>query len=365
MNPRALAAASLAWATGAALAQSGVTVYGGVDLAIAHYKADGVPSRTHLVAGGNQNSRIGIRGREDLGGGLYAGFDIEAGLSPDTGTGLPSNANNQVSGFGTAGPLTFNRRSFLALGGGWGELRLGRDYVPSFWPIYLYDPFRTGVGFGGITILGSTVTNLRASNGIGYFTPGCDAFQCRGPFAQLMYAFGENASGTPGAQDGNVGGVRIGYNTPAWEVSIARSKTTNEQVGDFTQTSGGGSWDAGFGRLMLLAGENRTGRPVAALNGGTRAPFWQLGAQFYAGPFTIPVAFTRVKRNDPEDSSASKIAIGGVYSLSKRTALYATYARIDNDNALSVPVNVGPDAGPIPVPGGRASGWDVGVRHVF
>lgn len=359
---------ALSWA-GASLAQSGLIVSGGLDLAVAHYKGEGGGSRTQLIAGGNQNSRINIRGREDLGGGWYAGFELEAGISADTGAGLGSNTNNQVSGIVPAGSgdvlsLTFNRRSIVGIGGDWGELRLGRDYVPSFWPIYLYDPFRTGVGFGGITILGTTVTNLRASNSIGYFTRGCDAV-CKGPFAQLMYAFGENGSGSAAPDDGRVAGFRLGYGGPTWEVSIARSKTTSAAVADFTQTSGGGFLETKWARLMLLVGENRTGRPVAALNDGTRAPFRQLGALVYLPVGYVPVAYTRVTRNDPDSSSASKISFGYVYPLSKRTAVYTTYARIANRNALAVPVNVGADAGPTPEAGRGASGWDVGMRMAF
>lgn len=364
-----LAASWVACWAGVAFAQSSVQVYGGIDLAIAHYRGEGGGSKTHLVPGGNQNSRLGIRGREDLGGGLYAWFELEMGLSPDTGLGLPSNSNNQASGLvppaGGLQSLTFNRRSFVALGNHLGELRFGRDYVPSFWPLYLYDPFRTGVGFGGITILGSTVTNLRASNSIGYFTPSCAAFPCKGFFAQAMYAFGENPSGAANEDDGNVAGLRLGYGTPTWEVSIARSKTTNETVRDFTQTTGGGSVETPWGRLMALAGENEAGQPLAALNNGTRAPFWQVGALLNVGPHNVPVAYTRVSRNDASDSSAIKFAIGLVYNLSKRTALYTTYAHIDNKNALALPVNVGPDVGPTPLPGRNASGMDLGIRHAF
>ena len=370
MGKSALAPVALALAGSACAQSSSLSLYGGIDLAIAHYRASGGQSRTQLIAGGNQNSRIGVRGREDLGGGNYAGFELEAGISPDTGGGLPTNANNQGSGAGpllpsALQPLTFNRRSIVAIGGNWGELRFGRDYVPSFWPIYLYDPFRTGVGFGGITILGTTVTNLRASNSIGYLTPGCDGVTCKGFFAQVMYAFGENLSGTPTAEDGNVAGLRLGYGGADWEISIAQAKTTNQTVADFSQTSGGGTILLSFARLMLLVGENKAGRPLPALNNGTKSPFWQVGAMVFAGPGYIPIAYTRVKRDDADDSSASKIAFGYVYNLSKRTALYATYAHIDNKNTLAVPVNVGPDAGPVPAPGRSASGWDLGIRHVF
>lgn len=362
-----LIAATLA---ASATAQSSLRLYGGIDLAITRYKGEGRGAVTQLVSGGNQNNRIGVRGIEDLGGGTWAGFELEAGLSPDTGAGLPSNANNQPSGTVLANPsstqaLTFNRRAILQLGGSWGELRLGRDYVPSFWPLYLYDPFRTGVGFGGITILGTTVTNLRASNSIAYVTPHCDGIFCKGLFGHVMAALGESPSGSATPHDGNVRGLRVGYGGEGWEASIAQSTTTAAAVRDFTQTSGGGTIDFSWGKLMLLAGANRTGAPVAVLANGTRAPFAQVGAMVRAGPGYIPVALTRVRRNGPDPSGANKLAIGYVYEFSRRTVLYTTYARIDNGQSLSLPVNVGADSGPVPIPGGRSTGFDIGVRHVF
>ncbi|NML44103.1 porin [Ramlibacter sp. G-1-2-2] len=369
MHKNILALAAL-WGSAAAFAQSSsVTLYGGIDLALAYYRGDGTGSRIQLVPGGNQNNRIGIRGREDLGGGLYAAFELEAGFNADNGTGLPTNTNNQANGTVLATPgtqgLTFNRRSIVSLGGDWGEVRLGRDYVPSFWPIYLYDPFRTGVGFGGVTIQGTTVTNLRASNSIGYFTPACGTPGCLNFFGQAMYAAGENQSSAAANSDGRTMGLRLGYGGEPWEVSIATTKTRAAAVGDFTQSSGGGSYGAKFGRLMALVGVNRTGLPVAVLNNGNRAPFWQVGAMIYAGPGYFPVAYTHVGRNDAQNSSASKIAFGYVYNLSKRTALYTTYAHIENKGALAIPVNVGADAGPTPLPGHPASGIDIGMRHTF
>ena len=208
----ALAALS---AAGTAFAQSSVTIYGTVDAAVAYYRGEGVGSRLQLVSGGNTQTKLGFRGREDLGGGTYAAFELEAGFGADSGLGQASSANNQAV-TGPAGPpntqgLTFNRKSFVSLLGPWGDVRLGRDYVPTFWQLFAYDPFRTGVGFGGVTTQGgSPITQLRASNSIGYFTPGCYSFQCKGFFAQAMYALGENASGTANADDGKVGGLARG-----------------------------------------------------------------------------------------------------------------------------------------------------------
>ncbi|ROZ79908.1 porin [Ramlibacter sp. WS9] len=353
-------------------AQSSVTIYGVVDAAISNYRATGAGSRTQLMPGGNQNSRLGFRGREDLGDGMYAGFELEAGLFNDSGVGQASNTNNQASGAAStpaaAGGqgLVFSRRSFVTLGNkSWGEIRLGRDYTPGFWNLFAYDAFRTGVGLGGITTQGGATTVFRASNSIGYFTPGCSAFVCQGFFGQAMYAMGENASGAANSDDGTYTGVRVGYGAPKWDVAASHGVTKNVTAGDFTQTNVGGSYDFGVAKLMGMWGVHKTGLPVAALGNGTKAPFWQLSATIPVGAGYVPVAYTRVNRNDALDSSANKIAVGYVHSLSKRTVLYTTYARIKNSGSFQMPVNSGAEAGPIPVRGGTSSGFDFGIRHAF
>jgi predicted porin len=366
MKKLAFTGAAAVLASGAALAQSSVTLYGVVDVAAAYYKGEGAGSRAQLISGGNQQSRIGFRGKEDLGDGLYAGFELEAGIAADSGNGQASNLNNQASGVTPGSGLTFNRKSFVSLGGNWGEIRLGRDYVPTFWILFAYDPFRTGVGFGGATTQGgSPITQLRASNSIQYLTRTCFTYECTGFYGQVMYAMGENLSDAPNSSDGQVAGLRVGYGGGNWDIAVGHTETKAAAVGRFRQTVIGGSWNFGGGRLLLQAGEHSTTLPVAALQGGTKAPFWQVGAFINAGPGYIPIAFTRVKRNDGLDSSADKFAVGYVYQLSKRSALYTTYARINNKGAMQLPVNTGVDAGPVPVRGGYATGVDVGIRHSF
>ena len=94
-----------------------------------------VADKTQLTNSGYNSSRLGFRGTEDLGGGMSASFWLEAGVNNDDGTGAATSTNNQAIAApapavaGTQG-LTFNRRSTVSLAGGWGELRLGRDYTP-------------------------------------------------------------------------------------------------------------------------------------------------------------------------------------------------------------------------------------------
>lgn len=134
---------------------------------------------------------------------MRASFWLEAAHSPDTGLGSGLNANNQSSGqvsspAGTQG-LTFGRRSTVSLAGtSSGEIRLSRDYVPSFNNLTVsMHPFGTnGVGNAGqlfypLAANGTTArTSVRASNSLGYILPS----NLNGYTGHVMYAMGENAS---------------------------------------------------------------------------------------------------------------------------------------------------------------------------
>src|SRR5659263_37578 len=142
MKKSLVALAALA-VVGAASAQSSVTLFGVVDATVAYGTGDST-SKTQLTNSGYNSSRLGFKGVEDLGGGMQAGFWLEAGVMNDNGAGAATNTNNQATGGALAGMngsqgLTFNRRSTVSLMGGFGEVRLGRDYTPQFWSETVYD----------------------------------------------------------------------------------------------------------------------------------------------------------------------------------------------------------------------------------
>ncbi|HEX6017092.1 MAG TPA: porin, partial [Burkholderiaceae bacterium] len=166
MKKSLLALAVLGAYAGVASAQSSVTIWGVVDLSINQIK-NGDAKTTSMQSNQLNSNRLGFRGTEDLGGGLSAGFWLEA----------PMTSQN-----GNAGALTFVRRSTVSLiSQQGGELRLGRDYVPSFWNLVYFDTFGAN-GLGNSTNLSvlSSPTNsplpgvvgARADNSIGYFLPG-------------------------------------------------------------------------------------------------------------------------------------------------------------------------------------------------
>ena len=363
-----LVGAVLACAMGAASAQSSVEVYGVVDLAISSYRGAGAGTKTMMTSSGNTASRIGLRGKEDLGAGMVVGFDLESGLNVDVGAGLPTNTNNQPSGTAGGGGITFNRKSYLYLGGTLGQIRLGRDYTPSFWNTFVYDPYRVGVGISGLSMHGTTSTGIRASNSIGYYTPGCTSFQCKGPFLQLMVDMGENGGSAANRNDGNYWGFRAGYGADHWDVALASGTTRNAAADHYVQRNIGAGYLWQGHRLMLLAGENKAGRPVAAMDGGNRVRFAQVGGWIKVNPRSadyLPISYTYLKRNDAQNSRAHKFSVGYVHALSRRTAVYGTYAYIDNGGLLRLPVSSSAEAGPVPRAGGNASGVDIGIRHAF
>ncbi len=356
-------------AAGAALAQSSVTVFGVVDAAVTYTRGsgNGAGSKWQLSSGGNSFSRLGFRGTEDLGGGLSAGFWLEAGLQNDTGTFLPSNTNNQASGAGTPGALTFSRRATVSLAGPFGEVRLGRDYVPAFWNTAIFDPFGTGGGIGANQIyfsgLGGLVapTGTRASNSVGYFLPD----RLGGFYGQVMYAMGENLSDAvlPGTtvsnrHDGDHTGARVGYASGGFNIALATGRTRYAS-GDLHVTNLGAAYtfDASLMNLKL------TSELYSESKGTTDAKGVLVGFQLPIGPGEIKGSYA-VYRLAPAGAAlkptSSKLAIGYVHNLSKRTALYATVARIGNRNGAAQALS-----GAITAANRPSTGTEFGMRHMF
>lgn len=397
-----------------ATAQSSITVFGAVDTAISGYantSKDSAGARyrassTRLSTSGYNFSRLGLRATEDLGGGLAAGFWLEAGLNADTGT-----------GFAKDGSLQFNRRSTVSLTGPFGEIRLGRDYVPTFWSDTVFDPFNgNGAGISLINTASSFSTAnaarggfapngiyVRTSNAVGYLLPP----DLGGLYGQLMYAFNEAASFDPGvltkpAADSRAGrylGGRIGYAKGPLDVALAvASNTTASQYFSGSTTrlriwNLGASYD--FGALKVF-GEYSSNRQRIALSGaaaiteaaGSTEPGANgalIGVSVPLGAGLVRASYSRVDyrhfdRAHPglpglsPNPKAGKLALGYVHRLSKRTALYATVARLENRNGADL-TNGGPNfIGPAQAAAARSDGarlpytsvgYDFGIRHAF
>lgn len=334
-------------------AQAQVTAFGVLDLGLSRVSAGGAGSQSLVNGDGNTSSRIGFRGTEDLGGGLKAHFWIESAINVDNGTSGATSTNNKDS---VGGGLTWGRRSTLGLQGNWGELRLGRDYVPSFSNLTTsMHPFGTnGVGSSGalfypVNTGGTTVrTSVRASNSVGYHLP----TNAAGVYGTLMVASGEQPGGSATSSDGNHVGLRLGWRQGNWNMAAATGKT-HYATGDYTQSNVGVNYLLGTAKLMALWGQNKVGvSSTRALMLGTQ---WSVSAQG-----EVRFAYTTLKASRVA-SDATHLALGYVHDLSKRTVLYATVAQIDN-KGTGTRFNVG--LAPTSA-GGKSSGLDIGLRHSF
>ncbi|HSW18235.1 MAG TPA: porin [Ramlibacter sp.] len=362
MKRHLISAAVLVAASSGAFAQSSVTIFGTVDATVQHGSGS-VSSVNRLGTGNLSSGKLGFRGVEALGGGLKAGFWLEGSVLTDSGVGGGSNTNNQASGtsaaVGGGQGLTFARRSTVSIGGDWGELRLGRDYTPVFVNQPLYDPFGN-VGVGNSLTQNSSLgglTSVRASNSVAYlYGHSFNGTQVgtSGPNFLAMYYMGENASNAPAgtAKDGRGYSLRAGYIAGALDVGVAAS-STKYAAGDVGQFNVGGSYDFRVAKAMALYARDRVSR-------GATGAAYLVGAVVPKGSGEVHLAYSRYKTDAAGSPASAKFALGYVHNLSKRTALYATVARVGNSGPVAQALN-----GSVTAAGQSSSGYDLGMRHNF
>ena len=348
---KSLIALAVLAASGAAMAQSSVTLFGIVDATYA-YGSGSVANKSQLTNSGYNSSRLGFRGVEDLGGGMSASFWLKAGVNNDNGSGGTTSTNNQgASGVTGVGGLTFNRRSTVSLNGGFGEVRLGRDYTPQFWNLTVFDPFGTN-GVGTTQTLNSSLggpTTVRASNSIGYFLPG----NLGGFYGQAQYYMGENLSNAANKKDGNGLALRAGFANGPINVALAFSET-KFIAGNIKAVNLGGSYDLGVAKIMAHYNQDK-------ISGGNDGKGFLIGGLVPMGAGEIRLAYSTYKGSlTNPDARSDKIALGYVHNLSKRTALYATYAHLNNKKGAAQALN-----GSVTGVNENSNGYDFGIKHSF
>lgn len=337
MKKTLVALAALSTFAGAALAQSSVTLFGTVDLAARYTKANGQNIK-QLASSGLSSSRFGIRGEEDLGGGLKAGFWLESPIGVDTGS-------------AGSGDRFWDRRATVSLMGAFGEVRLGRGKTSTRLVIDEFDVHgTTGLGDSTRTYsdLGSKVANLnRSSNQVQYFLPG----NLNGVYGSVEAAAGEGVDGNKSY------GGRVGYKAGALNVA-GGYQTTDAKGSKYKLGSIGGSYDFGVVKASALYSQAKFGALKQTIfTAGVVAPVTAQGQ--------VLAQFSKASGNGAMDQviggDAKMYSLGYVHNLSKRTALYTTASLIDNDNSAFQVANDAAKVGK----GGRSGGLDVGIRHSF
>lgn len=340
MKKSLIALAAVA-ASGAAFAQSSVTVYGVVDTSIAVVK--GQDTVSGMLNSGAATSRLGFRGVEDLGNGLKANFVLEGQVDPDVG-----------------GGFDFKRQSTVGLSGSFGEVRLGRALTASYNAVSRYDMFGT-VGLGSTLAWNGTQTGYqnRSNNMISYISPKFSGFG-----VGIDYGFGEQAEN----KTNRYAGIGATYDNGPLSLGLGYDKSNNAlgatgfNTEDLSTWQLGGSYDLAV--VKLAAFYKETKYKTIATGDSEKLKAWNLGVSAPVGAAgVVKAAYNHYKLSD-SSAKAQQFSLGYVHNLSKRTALYGTYAFLKNKDGADLTLN-GAFAGAGLTDGGKQQGLQVGVRHAF
>jgi predicted porin len=335
MKKTLIAMAVLA-ASSAAMAQSSVTLYGLADIWVGSTKlsvTDGVDSssvrQTSVDSSGVNTSRWGVKGSEDLGGGLKANFQLEQGFSMDDGSSAEKSA--------------FDRQAWVGVSGGFGEVQLGR-----VWTSYddirssANDTFNANIASSFSTWLGY---NDRTSNGIKYSSPSFG-----GVSGSFTYAFGEDKSST-NKKANDMMALGLQYAAGPLFVGFAHQseksgETTKLSVfnnilglgdlydaADFDLADDGtkvtynllnGSYDLGM--VKLIAGVNQVKGTAPGVTGSLKANEFNVGVEApLSSALKVAAGYSQSKLKDSVDGALAKttgFSAAMTYSLSKRTFVY-------------------------------------------
>jgi predicted porin len=328
---------SLLGAASVAHAQSSVTLYGTIDTAITYvHNASG---NQNLWSVGNASNgdlsgtRWGLKGQEDLGGGLKAIFQLENGFNPSTG------ALGQ-------GSRLFGRQAFVGLSGDqYGTVTIGRQYDPL---VDMVQGITADNYFGSAFATPGDVDNYdnssRTNNAVKYVSPVYSGLQVEG-----MYAFGGVAGQTGSGQTWSAAAT---YNNGPISLAAGYFVADNPSVTGAQRTTWGGTSDGTFdGSLINLGYQTAKSINIARVAG-----------QYVAGPFTfglsysnsqykadaqsafastekyntgngflnyqatpamlVGVGYSYTKSSGDTGASYNQVSVGADYNLSKRTDVY-------------------------------------------
>jgi predicted porin len=361
MKKSLIVLAALGAFAGVASAQSSVTLFGVVDLSVNAFK-NGSVSTKQMSNDQLASSRLGFRGVEDLGGGLSASFWLEGGIATDVGG--VGGSNNLASNVSNG--AFFNRRSTVSLvSASMGELRLGRDYTNSFSTAATFDAYGAN-GFGNLAnlyasaaaALGSGAgTQVRANNMVGYFLPG----NLGGVYGSVQIAAGESigTAAAPTAPNlvanrfNKYQGFRLGYAAGPLNIGGGFSKTETG-VNDYKTTNLGASFDLGFAKIIGLYDQRKYGALKYRTTGiSTSVPLGQ-------GEFRASYAKGNASGGATNANDSTLFGLEYIHNLSKRTAVYTQFGRLDNDGGAALSLGGGGSA-----LGAKSTAYGVGVRHLF
>ena len=343
---KSLIALAVLAASGAAMAQSSVTLYGIADAFVGSSKIEvgNIGQRQNNVStSGVNGSRWGLKGSEDLGGGMKAIFTLESGFNLDTGAQK------------TAGSI-FDRQAYVGLQSGFGTVSVGRQYS-AYDNLHgatnqNYDAFTFNAASGangGVAANGMQDYTNRISNSVAYASPDFSGFS-----GAVVYGFGENKNATTAGVITNSdatdsASVHIKYANGPILVGYAYQQDKLVGVGAAQDKNKynlvGGSYDFGMAKL--------TGSYNTAKNNTFKDKEGQVGVSVPFGAAAVSVGYARSKSEGLGVERTGKgYSILGTYAVSKRTGLYA-----GAQNTKAYVLNAAAET--------QTTTYGLGVRHSF
>ena len=350
----ALAAFAAVGYVGAASAQSSVTIYGLLDQGVG--KQLGTRNKEVFDAGGTNQSRLGFKGVEDLGGGLKANFLMEHRFTPDT---------------GAANATFWQGSSTVGLSNQFGSVNIGRQYTALFsliqnqidpWGGFTVAQFRDIIMRPRINALGDG-TNASGARYLGDFYAGVShsGSDIRTPDSvRLDFSMaGFNAAVSVGERPTGTNNKPVSFaaNYSAGPLFVGVGYLNPESAND-KLVNVGATYNFGFAKLAF--GYAKGTQTTLDVNGDKRDTRGILiGATIPVGATDIKLGYgqDKVGQVDCSDSHINKLGIGAHYNLSKRTKVYVDYA-----HANGTGINAGlTDALVL----GPKSAYDLGIFHSF
>lgn len=322
-------------ASGAAFAQSSVTLYGNLD--VGYSKKDTGADTTFGINNGGISfhapSRFGMKGSEDLGGGLKANFDLQTGnIDMENGNvaGIAAKSTSTLTGTTVATTTTatnnfFNREAWVGLSGNFGATRLGRTSSVAAQSQGGFDlngvsssSAMSNVGISPVTWYGSS----RRSSQLQYSTPNMGGFDA---------GLGVTLSGDNGGKGYYQG--RVNY--AKGPIAVGATVETKHIDAQRTAYAVAGSYDFGAAKVSAGYVVSETEALGKGLHIGVKAP---LGAAYVGAQYA--------KNTTTKDSAIEGFA---GYNLSKRTSVYLDAVRVNYSPAATTDMTK----------------YGVGVLHAF
>ncbi|MES2263984.1 MAG: porin [Pseudomonadota bacterium] len=334
-------------------AASNVQLYGRLDISVNQHHFSGTPTQAEksVTLMSSDTSLFGFKGSEDLGGGARAYFKIESGFNLDTGMQYSSTT-------------LFNRETYVGIASDrYGAVQLGSQYVPTQWLTKKADPFERSSTGALLTLFQESATNAygyvaQFNNAVQYISP-----EVAGVVGRAYWSAGE------GSNLGNAWSLGIEYTgSRLWIGATAGgSHTTGAMVGLPGPTATDRS--TALGATYALDSFKLHGFLINdSIDGRSRMNGYMAGVSIPFGPGEFHTSYSRRHRLDVNNADSSLLAVNYNYLMSKRTTLYLSASRLDNEAASRFgvwPASREAAALGYPFGGQDVTALQLGIRHLF